>query len=81
MTRTQITENLNHVFREVFEDDSIVVRDNMTAKDVELWNSVSHIDMICMVEEKFDIQLTTKEVAILKNVGELISIIERKVVG
>ncbi len=79
MTRTEITQKLTDIFRDIFEDEKIVIRDDLTAKDVEQWNSVSHIDMICMVEEAFEIQLTTKEVAVLKNVGELISIIERKV--
>jgi acyl carrier protein len=78
MTKAEITQKLTEVFREVFEDASIVIRDNLTAKDVENWNSISHIDMVCMVEDTFDIQLTTREVAVLKSVGELISLIEAK---
>jgi acyl carrier protein len=78
MAKAEITEKLTRVFREVFDDESIVLRDEMTAKDVQNWNSVSHIDMICMVEESFDIRLTTREVAVLKSVGELISLIEEK---
>jgi len=78
MTKAEITEKLTAVFREVFDDASIVIRDDMTAKDVANWNSVSHIDMICMVEEAFGIQLTTREVAVLKSVGELVVLIEGK---
>ena len=55
------------------------VSDQMTATDVPGWDSVSHIDMICAVEQEFKIQMTTKEVANLKNVGELASLIARKV--
>jgi acyl carrier protein len=78
MTKVEISEKLTSVFREVFDDGSIVIRDDMTAKDVANWNSVSHIDMICMVEEAFGIQLTTREVAVLKSVGELVALIDGK---
>jgi acyl carrier protein len=78
MTRNEITEKLTDVFRDVFDDDSIVIREDMTAKDVQNWDSISHVDMICGVEAAFDIQLTTRQVAVLKTVGELISVIEQK---
>ena len=79
MTRDDIKEELNKVFREIFEDTNVVVTDQTTAKDVKGWDSVSHIDMICMVEDAFKVKLTTKEVSSLNNVGELVSVIERKI--
>ena len=78
MNRNQITESLTRVFHEVFEDDTIVITDGMTAKDVKKWDSITHIDMICAVETAFKIRLTTRQVAGLKTVGELISLIEEK---
>ncbi|MFM2296251.1 MAG: hypothetical protein RLZZ350_2664 [Verrucomicrobiota bacterium] len=78
MTRPAISEKLTGVFREVFEDGSLVIHDAMTAKDVKRWDSVSHIDMICAVENVFHIRLTTRQVAGLKTVGELISLVEEK---
>ncbi len=81
MTRTEITGKLTAVFREVFEDGGIVITESMTAKDVEKWDSVSHIDMICSVEKAFAIRLTTRQVAGLKSVGELLSLIEEKTAG
>lgn len=81
MTRDEITTKLTTVFRDVFDDESIVISDGMTAKDVRKWDSVSHIDMICLVEEEFKIRLTTRHVARLNSVGELISLIEEKTGG
>lgn len=78
MSRETVTLKLTEIFREIFNDDSIVVSDDMTADDIEEWDSLSHVDMICMVEEELDITLTTKEVSRLKNVGKLISVIESK---
>ena len=78
MTRPEVTEKLTKVFREVFEDPGLVITESMTAKDVKKWDSVSHIDMICMVEKEFNIRLTTRQVAGLKSVGELISLVGEK---
>ena len=78
MTRPEITEKLTAIFREVFEDPSIVVTDGMTANDVRMWDSISHIDMIYSVESVFKIRLTTRQVAGLKTVGDLISLVEEK---
>lgn len=76
MTRSEISERLTTVFRSVFDDPTLVICDEMTAKDVEHWDSVSHIDMICMVEDTFKLKFTTRQVAMLKSVGELITLIE-----
>jgi acyl carrier protein len=81
MTRPEITEKLETIFRDLFEDPAIVVTDAMTAKDVKKWDSISHIDMICAVEKSFKIRLTTRQVAGLKTVGELITLIEQKTPG
>lgn len=78
MTRPEISEKLTGVFREVFEDPGLVVTDTMTASDVLKWDSITHIDMIYSVESAFKIRLTTRQVAGLKNVGDLISLIEEK---
>jgi acyl carrier protein len=61
--------------RDVFGDGTIVITDAMTAKDVKNWDSISHIDLICSVEKAFKIRLTTRQVAGLKTVGELISLV------
>lgn len=78
MNREQIKEKLTALFREVFEDEGIIVTDAMTAKDVKKWDSITHIDMICAVEGAFRIRLTTRQVAGLKTVGELVSLIQEK---
>jgi acyl carrier protein len=78
MTREEIRLSLKDVFREVFDGLEIIPADELTAKQVEGWNSVSHIDLICAVEEKFSFNFSTSEIARLQNVGELITVIEKK---
>lgn len=78
MTDEDILQRLTRVFREIFDDQALVVRPDMTASDVERWDSLSHIDMIISVEEEFAIRFPTLEVMGLKNVGDLVEIIRAR---
>jgi acyl carrier protein len=80
MSRDVCTE-LTNVMRVVFDDDSIEIRDEMTAKDVNGWDSLTNIDLVVAVEKHFKIKLTTREVSGLKNVGELVHLVEQKAGG
>lgn len=78
MNRNEIIEKLTEVFHEVFNDNNIVLRDDMTAQDVENWDSLTHMLMITKVEEVFEIKFKLKELNKLKMVGDLINTIETK---
>lgn len=78
MDKNAIIEKLTAIFHEIFNDNSIVLRDDMTAADVENWDSLTHMLMITKVEEVFGIKFKLKELNKLKMVGDLISIIESK---
>lgn len=71
MERTKIIEKLTKIFHEVFNDNTIVLRDDMTAADVENWDSLTHMFMITKVEEVFGIKFKLRELNKLKNVGDL----------
>ena len=71
-------ETLTEVFQDVFDDDELELFDEMTAEDVEDWTSLTHIQLIVAVEKKFGVKFTTVEVMKLKNVGEFIALIEKK---
>jgi acyl carrier protein len=73
-----VEPRLTRIFQTVFDDDSLQIRPHMTAADVENWDSLSHIDLIIAIEREFKIKFTTGEVTGLKNVGELVSLIEKK---
>lgn len=78
MGKEVIIEKLTGIFHEVFGDDKIVLRDEMTADDVENWDSLTHMLMITRVEELFGIKFKLKELNKMKQVGDLISLIEAK---
>jgi acyl carrier protein len=74
-----IQQQLTSVFRDVFDDSSLVLRPDLTADDVENWDSLNHIDMITAVEHEFGIRFTTAEVSSMENVGDLMTLIQNKV--
>jgi acyl carrier protein len=71
-------ELMQSIFRDVFNDDALVLRPEMTAADVETWDSLTHINLIVGIEREFKVRFTTGEVASLKNVGDLATLVERK---
>jgi len=76
---SDIEGRVNEVFQIVFDDLDLMVGRQTTAKDVEDWDSLTHINLIVAVEKEFKIRFTTAEVTNLKNVGELIDAILRKI--
>lgn len=81
MTTEQIEARLTPVFQDVFDDDSIVIRPDLSANDVQGWDSLTHIRMLLTVEREFKITFSVTEVGDLKNVGELTDLILKKTSG
>ncbi len=75
MTREEIFKALDEVFEEVFDDDSIHVEEQTTAKDIEDWDSLEHINLVVAIEKRFSMKFTMGEVTTMKNVGEMVDII------
>lgn len=76
MDKEQIKEKVQEVFREVFDDDCLIISDETSAKDVENWDSLSHLTMINEIECTFGIRIKMKDALNMKNTGELISVIQ-----
>lgn len=78
MTRDEILDGLTTVFREIFEDEEIVLSDAFSAHDYEAWDSLNHITLIMQTEKHFAVKFSHAELAGLNNVGDLIGLIEGK---
>lgn len=74
-------DKLTGVFREVFEEDDLVVTRTTSAKDVAGWDSVMHVTLMIAVERAFGVRFKSGNVAGLKNVGELADLIDRLKAG
>ncbi|MBR6669726.1 MAG: acyl carrier protein [Ruminococcus sp.] len=75
MDKNNIMTRLTEIFRDVFDDNSIVINENTTSNDIDEWDSIEHINLIGAVEEEFKLRFKMKEVSGMKNVGEMIDII------
>lgn len=75
MTREEVFERLNKVFRDVFDDEDITVCDETTSDDIEEWDSFEHINLIVAVEDEFSFKIPMGKTVTMKNVGEMVDII------
>ena len=78
LSKDEIIERLDDVFRDVFDDDTLEVDENTTADDIEDWDSIEHITLIGAVEDEFKMRFKMGEVSGMKDVGEMIGIIEQR---
>lgn len=76
--KEEIYSRLTSIFRDVFDDDSLVATPVMTARDVSEWDSLNHIRLMVSIEKAFGIAFTTAEVAGFENVGQLVDAIAAK---
>ena len=76
--REEIRRRLNRVFIEVFDDDTIEIFDEMTAKDIEEWDSLMHISLVVATEMAFGVRLNAAEVGKLENVGAMLILLEER---
>jgi acyl carrier protein len=75
----ELLERLNEIFCVVFDDDEIRIAPEMTANDVDGWDSLSHVNLIVAIENKFNIRFSQKELLTFKNVGDLLNCIHSKI--
>jgi acyl carrier protein len=73
-----VLQRLQQVFSDVFNDDSLVLRDDMTSHDIAGWDSVAHINLMFSIESAFGMQFIGNELAELKNIGELKALLEKR---
>lgn len=79
MDGSGIYARIAEIFEDVFGDDSIHVTPELSAKDVDGWDSLTHIRLILTIEKAFKIKFTTTEIGKLEHVGDLVAIIKARV--
>ena len=78
MTREEVFEKLNEIFRDVFDDEDITVDEETTADDIDDWDSLEHINLVNAIEDEFDMKFDMGQIVTMKNVGEMVDIILEK---
>ncbi len=78
MTREYVYEKMNEIFRNVFDDEEIVLTDETNAEDIDDWDSLEQINLIVAIENEFSMMFDMAEVSDLANVGEMVDLILSK---
>ena len=78
MERKEIYEKLTEIFRDVMDNDKIVLEENTTAEDIEEWDSLAHVQLIEKIESVFGIKFSAKEMMSWEDVGEFVDSIEER---
>ena len=77
MTREDIFARLTDIFRNVFDDDEIVLTDSTTADDIEDWDRLEQINLLVAIEKRFNIKFQLADVSHLENVGAMVDLVAR----
>ena len=78
MTYEEIEKRATLIFRDVLDNDKIVLKRTTTAGDVEGWDSLSHVNIIVAIEKEFKIRFDLAELKPLQNVGALLDLVQKK---
>jgi acyl carrier protein len=78
MDAADIYAKLTTVFEDVFDDDAITLTSGLSARDVDGWDSLTHIRLIVTVEKAFKVKFSTPEIGKLENVGDLVALIKSR---
>ena len=79
MERNDILSRVNAIFRNVLDNEAIILMDQTTAKDVAEWDSLTHIQLVVAVEKAFAIRFTSREIQSWTRVGEMVDAIGAKI--
>ncbi len=77
MEKQTIFDAVQQIFRDNFDDDTLVLTRETSADDIEDWDSLEQINLLTAIEKKFSLKFKLEDVRGLKNVGDLLDLIER----
>ena len=78
MNRDEIINRVQDIFRDIFDEDDLEIKDETNADDIEDWDSLAQINLVSSIEKEMKVRFALGEIDTLKNVGEMINLIETK---
>ena len=78
MTRKEVFNGVQDIFRDIFDEDDMVIKDKTNSDDVEEWDSLNHINLVSAIEKEFKIKFALGELMTLKDVGAMVDLMMEK---
>ena len=78
MTREMLFDGVQDIFRDIFDEEDMVIEDKTRSDDVEEWDSLNHINLVSAIEKEFEIRFALRELMALKDVGSMIDLMVEK---
>ena len=77
MERKEILQKLQDVYRDILDDDSIVLTEETTADDIEAWDSLTHVQIVAEIQDVFGVTFSAKEMLLWESVGDIVDALEK----
>ena len=78
MTREEVFDGVQDIFRDIFDEDDMLISDTTNSDEIEDWDSLNHINLVSAIEKEFEIKFSLGELITLKNVGAMVDLMLEK---
>lgn len=78
MQREYILGQLQEIFHDVFDDEILIISEEMNANDIAVWDSLKHISILVAIQDEFSVEFSMDEIVSIKSVGDMIDAIQKK---
>ena len=75
MIKEELFVKIQEIFRDIFDDEKLLIQDSTNSTDIEDWDSLNHINLVVAIESDLNIKFNFEELSNLKNVGAMIDLI------
>jgi len=79
LNKKDIFNKVQGIFSDVFDDENLEINNSTNSEDVEEWDSLNHIQLVLSIEKTLNVRFKTGEIQSLKNVGEMVNLLEEKI--
>jgi len=78
MTREEVFNSVQDIFRDIFDEDNLIIRNSTNSDEIEDWDSLNHINLVSAIEKEFKIKFALGELMVLKDVGAMVDLMLEK---
>ena len=75
MIESKILEILQNIFRDLFDEENLILTRDTSSKNIEDWDSVAQISLILTIENTYNIRISAAELENLSNVGDIVDLL------